>query len=161
MYTEEATREPEISITESETAQGLSTKTPALEQKIEACKALYLAYQGRHHEAIEREMRGLGYKNFTRRVLYTRNQHGRTLPGWPERFGWNSVLPLKREATDREDLERSETPSTSQTPSTSVSQLPPSSDGGTGTDNIGPALAEHDCARDSAREVSRNCAPSP
>src|SRR6185436_5031067 len=143
---------------ESKTAQGLPTKTPALEQKIEDCKALYLAYQGRHHEAIEREMRALGYTTFCRRVLYTRNQHGRTLPGWPERFGWNSeltaetsTLPLNREATDRDDLEPSQPSSTSQTPSTSVFQLPPSSDGGTGPDNIGPALAEHDCARDSAK----------
>jgi hypothetical protein len=92
MYTEDASRGPELSPTEPETAQDLSPNPSALEQKIEACKALYLAYQGRHHEAIEREMRRLGYKNFTRRILYTRNQRGQSTPGWPERYKWNEEL---------------------------------------------------------------------
>src|SRR2546428_13035162 len=74
--------------TDTDPTGDLSTTPFALQQKIDACKALYLAYQGRHHEAIEREMRELGHTTFSRRVLYTRNQHGRRLAGWPARFGW-------------------------------------------------------------------------
>jgi hypothetical protein len=46
-------------------------------------------YGGRHHEVIEREMRALGHVTFSRRVLYARNDRGKHLAGWPERFRWS------------------------------------------------------------------------
>src|SRR2546423_15159743 len=69
--------------------EDLSTKPYAFQQRVEDCRTLYLAYQGRHHEEIEREMRALGHDKFCRRVLYARNDRGRRVPGWPERFRWN------------------------------------------------------------------------
>src|SRR5437868_6680668 len=88
MDTTDIDRSPELPRTKTETTEDRSTLPFGLQQRIEACKALYLGFQGRHHEAIERRMREMGHTTFNRRILYTRNQRGRTLPGWPERFGW-------------------------------------------------------------------------
>src|SRR4051812_33105410 len=92
MYTQEPDTRPETPTTETTALPGLSTLPFGLQQKIEACKTLYLAYQGRHHEEIERQMRELGHKTFNRRVLYARGQRGRRTAGWPERYGWNALL---------------------------------------------------------------------
>src|SRR5687767_12162549 len=62
------------------------------QQKIADCLTLYIKYGGRKHELIEREMRALGYTKFCRRSLYTRNQRGRSDPGWIERFGWKNKI---------------------------------------------------------------------
>ncbi len=59
-----------------------------IQQKIDECKRLYTRYGGRHHELIEKEMRVRGWTQFTRRILYTRNERGSFVPGWIERFGW-------------------------------------------------------------------------
>ncbi len=62
-------------------------------KKIADCRELYEKYGGRCHEQIEREMRALGHAKFRRRILYPRNERGRRVPGWIERFGWKSVPP--------------------------------------------------------------------
>jgi hypothetical protein len=65
----------------------LSTRPFAYQQKVADCRVLYLAFGGRHHDHIQREMRALGH-SFSRRSLYARNDRGKHVPGWPERFGW-------------------------------------------------------------------------
>src|SRR5437667_9897875 len=92
MDTTDIDRSAESPTTKTEATGDLSNLPFGLQQRIEACKGLYLGFQGRHHEAIERRMRELGHTTFNRRILYTRNQRGRTLAGWPERFGWTNEL---------------------------------------------------------------------
>ena len=65
-------------------------------QRIADCRELYIKYGGRHHELIEREMRGLGHTRFRRRIMYTRRERGRVLPGWIDRFGWKESLQSSR-----------------------------------------------------------------
>ena len=72
--------------------EDLSQKPAAFQQRVEACKALYLQYQGRHHDEIQREMRALGDKTFNKRLLYARTHNGKLIPGWPVRFGWTELL---------------------------------------------------------------------
>ena len=69
-------------------AEELALKPFALQQKVEACRVLYLAYQGRHHEMIQREMRELGHVTWNRRALYGTTRNGKFIPGWPKRYGW-------------------------------------------------------------------------
>ncbi len=68
--------------------EDLSLKPFQFQQRVADCKTLFVAHHGRHHEEIERQMRGLGHATFNRRVLYARNERGRSSAGWPERFGW-------------------------------------------------------------------------
>ena len=77
--------------------EDLGNKPFAFQQKVADCRVMYLAFGGRHHEAIEREMRALGHESFNRRVLYARNDRGKHTPGWPERFGWDENGKLKIE----------------------------------------------------------------
>jgi hypothetical protein len=63
-----------------------------IEKRIDDCRRLYLKYEGRHHELIDKEMRELGHEDFHRRILYSRFERGRHRPGWIERFGWERLL---------------------------------------------------------------------
>ncbi len=60
--------------------------------RIEACRRLYLKYEGRDHALIEQEMRELGYANFHRRIMYTRFERNRCRPGWVELFQWDTAF---------------------------------------------------------------------
>ncbi|MBK9526869.1 MAG: phage terminase large subunit [Acidobacteria bacterium] len=73
--------------------QELSLKPFAFQQKVEACRVLYLNCQGRHHDYIQQEMRKLGNDRWNNRCLYARWSNGTYIPGWPERFGWKSEPP--------------------------------------------------------------------
>ncbi len=57
-------------------------------ERYAACFELFLKHGGRNFLAIERGMRDLGYKDFHRRILYTRKENGIEKPGWVEKFGW-------------------------------------------------------------------------
>lgn len=76
--------------------EDLSLKPFEFQQRVADCQTLYVAHQGRHHEEIERQMRGLGHTTFNRRVLYARNERGRSSAGWPERFGGSTAVKRKR-----------------------------------------------------------------
>ncbi|MBP9936936.1 MAG: hypothetical protein KBF52_14310, partial [Pyrinomonadaceae bacterium] len=71
----------------------MAAKVP--QQKIADCRELYLRYGGEAHERIASEMRGRGWRGFTKRNLYARTRGGIVTQGWPERFGWDGDLPLK------------------------------------------------------------------
>ena len=61
---------------------------------VEDARRLYMRYDGKQHQRIEREMRGKGW-TFYRELLYlTRHSHG-VSPGWPERYGWTAWLERK------------------------------------------------------------------
>ena len=61
---------------------------------IDDARKLYMRYDGRQQERIEREMRSKGWP-FYRQLLYlTRHTHG-VSPGWPERYGWTTALERK------------------------------------------------------------------
>ena len=62
------------------------------QKRIDDSRELYLKYEGRQHELIEKEMRLLGYHDFHRRILYSRFERGRHRPGWIGRFGWERLL---------------------------------------------------------------------
>ncbi len=71
-------------------------------QMVADARELYLKYNGRQTERIEREMRGRGWP-FYRSLLYaTKHTHGVT-PGWPERFGWDKTA--KRRHAGRNSFE--------------------------------------------------------
>jgi predicted phage terminase large subunit-like protein len=86
----------------------LSTRPFAYQQKVADCRVLYLAFGGRHHDHIQREMRSLGHTTFNKRCLYAdRDKQGRRIPGWPERFGWK----YEGESERRSERARSVAPS--------------------------------------------------
>lgn len=95
---------------ESPAVEDLSTQAFSFQQKVADCQTLYLAYGGRHHEAIEREMRALGHATFHRRALYARNDRGRHLAGWPERFGWMGGIENGELRIENEERLRPATP---------------------------------------------------
>ncbi|HQZ97066.1 MAG TPA: phage terminase large subunit [Pyrinomonadaceae bacterium] len=70
-------------------------------QMIADARELYLKYNGRQTERIEREMRGRGWR-FYRSLLYaTKHTHGVT-PGWPERFGWDkTAIAIRKRIVQR------------------------------------------------------------
>src|SRR5262252_574576 len=54
---------------------------------ISTAHQLFVKYRGRHHRAIEREMRARGFVSFTRRVLYDTRRNGDVIrQGWIKRF---------------------------------------------------------------------------
>ncbi len=61
-------------------------------QRIDDCRNLYLKYNGKNHELIEREMRELGHADFHRRIMYDRFERGRHRPGWIGSYGFNSLV---------------------------------------------------------------------
>ena len=65
---------------------------PFILEKQKDCLKLYLEHNGSDHDMIELEMRRLGWENFSRRILYTRNQHGKRAKGWIEALGWKQLL---------------------------------------------------------------------
>ncbi len=72
----------------------MPTNDSTIEQKQAACLKLYLKYNGRQHDQIEREMRELGW-SFSRRTLHNRSDRRRSERGWIERFGWRGILVQK------------------------------------------------------------------
>jgi len=62
-------------------------RTPNKKAILATCE-LYIKYRGRSHRRIEADMRALGYKSFTRRVLYDRRQNGQLQLGWIRRFNY-------------------------------------------------------------------------
>lgn len=64
---------------------------------------LYIKYNGRRHEQIEREMRERGW-TFYREMLYSSRRSGKLKPGLPERYGWTKLLdgerPKRRKSRD-------------------------------------------------------------
>src|SRR5580765_2399279 len=74
-------------------------RTPNKKAILAACE-LYIKYRGREHRRIEADMRALGYRSFTRRVLYDRRQNGQLQLGWIRRFNFN----LKRQEIERARL---------------------------------------------------------
>ena len=65
---------------------------PFILEKQKDCLKLYLEHNGSDHDMIELKMRRLGWENFSRRILYTRNQHGKRAKGWIEALGWKQLL---------------------------------------------------------------------
>ncbi len=61
-------------------------------QRIDDCRNLYLKYNGKNHELIEREMRELGHADFHRRIMYDRFERGRHRPGWIGQYGFNHLV---------------------------------------------------------------------
>ncbi len=61
-------------------------------QRIDDCRNLYLKYNGKNHELIEREMRELGHADFHRRIMYDRFERGRHRPGWIGSYGFNHLV---------------------------------------------------------------------
>ena len=57
-------------------------------ERYEACFELYLKHGGRNLSRIEREMRGLGYSDFNRRIFYNRKEKGIYKPGWIKKYEW-------------------------------------------------------------------------
>ena len=62
------------------------------QKRIDDTRELYLKYEGRHHELIEKEMRLLGHHDFHRRILYSRFERGQHRAGWIERFEWTGLV---------------------------------------------------------------------
>ena len=56
---------------------------------------LYLKYNGESHDRIEREMRSLGYRNFSRKQLIDHGSGNRFRKGWISRYGWQKALEFK------------------------------------------------------------------
>ncbi len=56
--------------------------------KIAACRELYL--RGYSHKTIEDEMHNLGFRDFSRRILYKRTTGRGRRPGWIAEFEWNA-----------------------------------------------------------------------
>lgn len=71
-------------------------------EKLEICREIYLKYEGKNHELIEKEMRERGYHDFHRRNLYRRFERGTHTPGWPETYGWDWLVKLQKEAAAKE-----------------------------------------------------------
>ncbi len=60
-------------------------------------KELYLKYNGRRHELIEREMRNRGW-TFYREMLYINRRSGKRSKGLPEKYGWKELLKHEKPA---------------------------------------------------------------
>src|SRR6476469_9091725 len=60
---------------------------------------LFIKYRGRSHRRIEADMRALGFRSFTRRVLYDRRQNGQLQLGWIRRF--NFIVKLQERQAAR------------------------------------------------------------
>ncbi|MGD9563718.1 MAG: phage terminase large subunit [Pyrinomonadaceae bacterium] len=65
---------------------------PIHTQRYQDCLELYLRSRGLNLTQVEREMRDLGYADFHRRILYSRNENGERKPGWIEKYGWRKYL---------------------------------------------------------------------
>jgi hypothetical protein len=70
----------------------MRTTDPTTTQKYRDCLRLYLETLGENVTRIEREMRVLGHRDFSRRTLYARHDNGRRRPGWIERHRWKAML---------------------------------------------------------------------
>jgi hypothetical protein len=68
------------------------------QEQIDAALDLYLKYNGGNLAAIEREMRVLGYSNFSKqRIRKSDGKGGYT--GWEIEYNWPRLLKLKEERT--------------------------------------------------------------
>lgn len=68
------------------------------QEQIDAALALYLKYNGGNFPAIEREMRELGWSNFSRQRIRKADGNG-GYSGWEVEYNWPRLLSLKEERT--------------------------------------------------------------
>ncbi|MFT3745409.1 MAG: terminase family protein [Pyrinomonadaceae bacterium] len=70
----------------------MSYNDPHLIEKQKDCLRLYLEHHGSDHDVIEQKMHELGWTNFSRRIMHSRNERGKHVKGWIEALGWKDEL---------------------------------------------------------------------